>query len=242
MSKHPQVTYFSLKETHLASGVVVVIDVLRAFTTAAFAFDRGACQIIPVGKVEEAFSLRNKFPGSLVMGEAQGCRVAGFDFSNSPAEMQNAAVVGKTLIQRTSAGTQGIIRVSSSQSVIAASFVVARATACALVKTQTDEISFIITGQSQGRDGDEDRACAEYIAALMTDDKCEPQPYLDRVRTSSVGLAFRSGQLGYLSQEDLALCQDVNRFNFYLRVSHIGDRWVIHRKDLDLLGTLARPQ
>ena len=40
-----------------ASGVVVVIDVVRAFTTAAFIFDAGAAEIILVSTVEEALAL-----------------------------------------------------------------------------------------------------------------------------------------------------------------------------------------
>ena len=43
-----------------ASGAVAVIDVLRAFTTAAVAFARGAAQIVMVGGVEEALALRER--------------------------------------------------------------------------------------------------------------------------------------------------------------------------------------
>ena len=45
---------------HEVDGVVVVIDVLRAFTTAAFAFDRGADEILLVSTVEEAFEVREQ--------------------------------------------------------------------------------------------------------------------------------------------------------------------------------------
>ena len=40
-----------------ATGVVVAIDVIRAFTTAAFALAAGARDIVPVGTVEQALEL-----------------------------------------------------------------------------------------------------------------------------------------------------------------------------------------
>jgi 2-phosphosulfolactate phosphatase len=45
-----------------ATGTVVVIDVLRAFTTAAYAFAAGAADITLVGATEEAFALRERNP------------------------------------------------------------------------------------------------------------------------------------------------------------------------------------
>ena len=43
---------------------VEVIDVLRAFTTAAFAFAAGVREIVLVGAVEEALALRERLPGA----------------------------------------------------------------------------------------------------------------------------------------------------------------------------------
>lgn len=94
----------------IATGTVVVIDVLRAFTTAAFAFAAGASEILLVSTVAEALALRERFPASLVMGEVDGLPVAGFDFSNSPGDLVGRDFAGARFIQRTSAGTQGVVR------------------------------------------------------------------------------------------------------------------------------------
>jgi 2-phosphosulfolactate phosphatase len=56
-----QFLYFPLSGVEEAHGVVVVIDVLRAFTTAAYAFDRGAEKILPVSSIAEAFILKRNF-------------------------------------------------------------------------------------------------------------------------------------------------------------------------------------
>ncbi len=52
-----------------AAGTVAVIDVFRAFTTAAVTLANGASRIIMVGSVEEALALRDGGIGQVCMGE-----------------------------------------------------------------------------------------------------------------------------------------------------------------------------
>lgn len=48
-------------------GPVVVIDVIRAFTTAAYAFGSGAAEIYLVGDVEEAVAFKAARPGTIAL-------------------------------------------------------------------------------------------------------------------------------------------------------------------------------
>src|SRR5262249_59137705 len=73
-----------LRGAQEAEGTAIIIDVFRAFTTAAVAFDRGAEQIVLVAEVEEALALRRRGVGHLCLGEVDGKRPPGFDFGNSP--------------------------------------------------------------------------------------------------------------------------------------------------------------
>ena len=219
--------FLPLAEAEQARGAVVVIDVLRAFTTAAFAFARGANRILPVSTVEEALALQQATPDALVMGEVDGFQPEQFDLSNSPGALLDRDLAGRTLIQRTSAGTQGLVRANQAETLYAASFVVARATAQMLIRSQSEIISFVITGISQGRDGDEDLACAEYIRDLVMGDDPDTEPYLTRVATSTVGQEFASGSLGYLMQEDFKLSVQVNYFNFAMPVRRAAGRLVM---------------
>ena len=57
----------------------MVVDVLRAFTTTAYAFDRGAKEIILVSTIEEAFELRERDGDYLLVGEVNGLPIDGFD-------------------------------------------------------------------------------------------------------------------------------------------------------------------
>ena len=92
-----------LKKRCAATGIVAVIDVFRAFTTAAVALANGASRIIMVGTVDEALALRNAGIGQICVGEVRGRAPEGFDFGNSPFEVSSVDFSGKTIIQRTPA-------------------------------------------------------------------------------------------------------------------------------------------
>lgn len=215
-----QFLHFPLSRVEEAHGVVVVIDVLRAFTTAAYAFDRGAEKILPVSTIAEAFNLKTQFPESLIMGEEKGVKPEGFDFGNSPLDISKQDLKSRTIIQRTSAGTQGLTRTKNHQILIAASFVVASATAKFLKSIKPEMVSFIITGQSLGRDGDEDQACAEYIEQLFRGETPNPGDFTARILTSTVGQFFIKENLSYLTQIDVEMSSLVDIFDFVMLVKN----------------------
>jgi 2-phosphosulfolactate phosphatase len=219
--------YYSLADAHLAVGTVVVIDVLRAFTTAAYAFANGASKIHPVSSVEEALKLKSRISGSLIMGEVDGFKPESFDFGNSPTEINRQVLTGRTLIQRTSAGTQGVIRTMEADHQFAASFVLARATAMKIRQMNPDLVSFIVTGESMGRDGDEDLACGEYIEALIKGQNPDPNNYIERIESSTVAKSFRNGEVDYLSKQDMMLSKQVDHFSFFLPVQREHELLVI---------------
>ena len=68
-----------------AEGITVIIDVFRAFSLECWMYSFGAKLIRPIGKVEEVFTLREHFPGSVLVGERKGKKLEGFDFGNSPS-------------------------------------------------------------------------------------------------------------------------------------------------------------
>jgi 2-phosphosulfolactate phosphatase len=87
-----------------ATGTVAVIDVFRAFTTAAVALANGASAIVMVSTVEDAFGLRDAGVGQICMGEVRGRTPEGFDCGNSPFEVSEVNFRGKTIIQRAADG------------------------------------------------------------------------------------------------------------------------------------------
>jgi len=169
--------YYPLAQVDQAKGDVVVIDVLRAFTTAAYAFGRGVEKILPVSSTADALKIKTQFSGSLIMGEENGLKPEGFDFGNSPVEINRQNFTNKMLIQRTSAGTQGLIRSENHRILLAASFVVASVTAEYLKTINPEKVSFIITGKSMGRDGDVD---VLLVHALKAEEKFVAEGFGDK--------------------------------------------------------------
>jgi 2-phosphosulfolactate phosphatase len=144
-----------------AVGPVVVVDVLRAFTTAAYAFGAGARRIWLVRSVDEALAMKAGRPGTLAMGEDLGLRIPGFDFSNSPAEVAAADLTGRDLVQRTSAGTRGVVAASSATRRWCASLVCASATAAAVNASGLGDPTYVITGwRDDQHPGDDDQQTA----------------------------------------------------------------------------------
>lgn len=211
--------YTTLDTCHHATGVVVVIDVLRAFSAAAFAFDTGARDIVLVGPIDEAFALKKQLPGALVFGEDRGIKVDGFDFGNSPTELSQQNLVGQRLIQRTSAGTQGVVRSTRAERLLVGSFVVAEATARYIRRLAPPTVTFVITGRNDWLDGDEDTALADYLAARLRSESPDPGPYLARVRQSTAGLIFSQPTQPKTLASDLDYCTQLDRFDFALEVT-----------------------
>lgn len=88
------------------NDIVVVIDVLRATSAICTAFDHGVKQIIPVSKVEDALTYKEK--GFIVAAERNGEIVAGFDRGNSPFGFMDEGIQGQTVVLTTTNGTRTV--------------------------------------------------------------------------------------------------------------------------------------
>jgi len=223
-----------------ARQAVVVIDVLRAFSTAAYALARGAQEILLTGTVEEAFALRARFPGALLMGEVGGLPIPGFDFSNSPAQVQQAELAGRRLVQRTTRGTQGVVLSKGAQWLFASSFVCAAATARQVRQSGASQVTFVISGADLSQRfgppgspigvGDEDLACADYLQALLCDANPDPAPYLERVLAAPASNKFVDPEQVDFLPDDLALCMTLDRFDFAMPVQREQDLLRLERR------------
>lgn len=145
-----------------ATGVVVVIDVLRAFSVSAYALAGGARECLLVPSVDEARALAASTPDAVISAEVDTLPIPGIAISNSPTQITQADLRGRSLVQRTSAGTPVISAVGEGHDVYAASLVVARATAQACLSRKPDAITLIASG-----DFPEDHACALYMESVI---------------------------------------------------------------------------
>ncbi len=213
----------TLETCHLSTGLVVVIDVLRAFTTAAYLFDAGVPEILLAGEVEEAYALREQMPDCLISGEIDGHKPPGFDLGNSPSQIQRDRVAGRRVIQRTTRGTQGAVRARSAQTILTASLVTLGATAHYIQSLAPESVTFVPTGIRPGEErGDEDVVCAECLEDLLTGKAIDREQVERRVRRSPVGGLFDGTQASF-PPADLELALRVDCFDFAMVVDQ-GNR------------------
>jgi 2-phosphosulfolactate phosphatase len=220
-----KLNYASLETCHTASGLVIVIDVLRAFSNAAYAFSRGAREIILVSTVDEALTLKAQIPGSKAMGEVGGLPPEGFDFGNSPTQILEEDLHGLTLIQRTGAGTQGAVRCVNAGTMLAASFVVTGATVRHVLKAAPPEVTFVITG---GYNNDEDLSCAEYLEALFNGQDPEKASFVKRVYDSRDAKEHLDPNRPEFPESDLDFCTRINAFDFIMPITRKNGQLIMH--------------
>lgn len=217
-----------LQNLPTASDTVVVIDVLRSFTTAAVVLARGARAIYPVEHVAEASALLSRVPDPVSIGAVGGGDpVPGFDFGNSPSQLMDAELSGKSVVMTTAAGVRGLQRFHEARRLYAASLVCAQATAEAIQAAGADEVCFVITGEWVDRDGDEDIACADYIESLLRGEVVEEEKFVQRVRNSDFGQRFTAGTWPNLPLADLDLAAQANIFEFAMLVQREDGRLII---------------
>lgn len=219
--------YTDLETCHEAAGVVVVIDVLRAFSNAAFAFSRGAKEIHPVSTVEEALQFKAQTPNSLACGEVGGLPPEGFDFGNSPSQTKALDLTGKIIVQRTGAGTQGIVRSVNAETMLAASLVVANATVKYIHKLAPKVVTFVVTGQTENGRGDEDLACAEYLESLLKGGQPDPAPFIERVFRSRDAFQHLDPNAIEFPRTDLDHCTTIDMFEFAMLVTKENGRHIM---------------
>jgi 2-phosphosulfolactate phosphatase len=201
-----------------AAGNVAIIDVFRAFTTAAVALANGASRIIMLGSVAEAVALRDAGVAQICMGEVGGRAPAGFDFGNSPFEVSGIDFRGQTIVQRTSAGTQGIVAANRAERLYASALVTANATARALLSGSPDRITLVAMGSNAVARTDEDELCALHLRNLLEGRTGDADAVRQMILASSETMRFNDPARPHFHRRDLDIALDIGRYDFAIRV------------------------
>ncbi|MFN8475014.1 MAG: 2-phosphosulfolactate phosphatase [Anaerolineae bacterium] len=205
-----------------ARGLAVIIDVIRAFTVAAYAFEGGAEEIMLVGTIEEAFALRERFPTAMLIGEVGGRTIPGFDLNNSPTRMAAADVRGRRLIQRTGAGTQGVVAAAGADAIVLASLVVGRATAEYICRQAPSVVSIVAMAGDVSHAPMEDDVCADYLAALIRGEAPDTSGIRDIILATPHAQLFLDPEDADFIPSDLDYVLAVDRFDFAMPVRREG--------------------
>lgn len=208
-----------LEGAKAATGLTVIIDVFRAFTVEAYMMRNHAQKIIPVGDIQTARDYKSAHPDAVLCGERQGVIIEGFDFGNSPADLEHVDLTGKTVVHTTSAGTQGIANAAGADEILTGSLVNAAAIAKYILKKRPAVVSLVCMGWMTDYETEEDTLCAEYIKSLLLG-----QPLAD-IRQRMESLKYTSGakffdpaQQKVFPQRDFTLCTQLDTIPFVLRL------------------------
>jgi 2-phosphosulfolactate phosphatase len=232
VTEPPAMQIFRSDLPHCAelTGAVVVIDVLRSFTTSAVALAQGADEVIAVDSLDAALALRRRDPQSLAIGALGGGAPApGLDLGNSPSQLTGLDLRGRSCILYTAGGTRALNACGHADLVLAASLVCASATAARLRALAPARITLVVTGVWTDRDGDEDHACADLIEALLRGDDPPRAPYAARVHASDFGRRFTAGDNPHLPPADLDCCAAVDHYDFAMPIKRCPTGMVIRR-------------
>lgn len=193
-----------------ATGTVVIIDVFRAFTTAAFSIAAGAREIVLLSDHRDALAMKRSDPTLFLTGEIDGRPIPGFDAGNSPSVIRHLDLSGRRVVQRTSSGTQGVVAATNARRVVLGSLVVAAAT-LRHVKAIGDDVTLVAMGTSETEEADEDLACARYLEQHLRDGAAPPPV----IRL----LGDERGWPDWFPREDALLAIELDRFDFALPVT-----------------------
>lgn len=202
-----------------AQGCTVIIDVFRAFTVEAYLMKNGAKKIIPVGDKGLAYKYKEDNNEFILIGERNGIQLPGFDYGNSPSQIENVDFTNKVIVHTTSAGTQGISNALLAKEILTGSLVNAKATVEYIKKRNFKEVSLVCMGLRAIRETEEDNLCARYMKDLL-ENKNTDYIYeeIEKLKITSGAKFFDQEQQNVFPEKDFYLSTNLNNFNFVLKV------------------------
>ena len=174
---------------------VFVIDILRATTAMCAALSHGAKAIIPVASTEEALRLAQTIGSTdvLLAGEKECVRIPGFQLGNSPLEMTEQVVRGRTIIVTTSNGTRALLACQGASAVYPMAAVnLSAATEKAREALESERHILIVCAGRENAFSLDDAYCAGRLAAAILGDR-KPRRGLNDAAIACLDLVRRYG-------------------------------------------------
>jgi 2-phosphosulfolactate phosphatase len=146
----------------------IAIDVLRATTTMAAAFEAGAAAIHVFSDLDQLRTASADYAQEkrLLAGERGGAQVEGFDLGNSPLDHTPELSGKRRLFMSTTNGTRCLHRVQAAPMVITAALTTRQAVVDFLVRHQPEQVWLVGSGW-EGAYSLEDTVCAGAIAQQL---------------------------------------------------------------------------
>jgi len=184
-----------LSPAEVQGRAIFVIDILRATTTMCAALSHGAKAIIPVASTEEALRLSQTIGSTdvILAGEQNCLKIPGFQLGNSPLEMSEVTVRGKTIIVSTSNGTKALLACQGAQSVYptAAVNLSAAAEKARELRESDQPVAIVCAGRENAFSLDDSYCAGRLVAATLGDRR--PRRGLNDAAIACLDLVRRYG-------------------------------------------------
>ena len=201
-----------------AGGLVVIIDVFRAFSTCCYLFAGGAEKVIPVGELERARRLKEENTGYLLVGERSGRELPGFNYNNSPSEIVDEDFTDETIIFTTSSGTQGLMAARNADELVTGSLVNLDAVVNYIKEQDPDRVSIVPMGKGTKEPADEDELCARWMEKkLRGEEPGDTDSAIEELKQGDGKRFFKEENQDWSPETDFYLCTDLNRFDFVIK-------------------------
>ena len=201
-----------------ATGLAVIIDVFRAFTVEAYLVNNGVQKLIAVGDKQIAYDYKEKNKDCILIGERRGIMLDGFDYGNSPSQIEKINFTGKTVVHTTSSGTQGIANAQNANEILTGSLVNAKAIAEYIKMQNPEDVSLVCMGNGGESEAREDTLCAEYIKSLLEGKNPNLDKEIEDLKNIAGKRFFDPNLQEIFPKRDFYLSTELNKFNFVLKV------------------------
>ena len=201
-----------------ATGLTVIIDVFRAFTVEAYLVNNGVEKLIPVGDKQIAYDYKEKYKDCILIGERRGIMLEGFDYGNSPTQIEKIDFSGKTVVHTTSSGTQGIANAKNAKEILTGSLVNAKAIAEYIKMQNPEDVSLVCMGNGGVSLAEEDTLCTNYIKCLLEGKNLNLDNKIERLKSVAGKRFFDPKLQDIFPERDFYLSTELNKFNFVLKL------------------------
>jgi 2-phosphosulfolactate phosphatase len=99
--------------------VAIVVDTIRATTTALYALRQGYAEVVCCAEVDDALAAAEQIGASAILaGERECVRIEGFHLGNSPREFDAGQPLGDVLVLTTTNGTRAVLQAQADAPVV----------------------------------------------------------------------------------------------------------------------------
>jgi 2-phosphosulfolactate phosphatase len=187
--------------------VAVVVDVLRATSTIAQALASGYRRVLCCAEIEEARTLRARFPDAVLAGERLAEPIPGFDLGNSPADFTEPRA--ETLVLTTTNGTRAIVGAARSAGTVLVGSLLNLEAVAGAARAGGEAVEVVCAGV-EGRLTLDDVYCAGRIAELLGGERSDAAEAAVRVArsfpTAEEGLRAAENPRQERILDDIAWC------------------------------------